>query len=165
MTKRRSASRAAADAKRSAVAAFKVHEALGAAANVIAARTELAALAVANPTAEAGRELNLMVTEKVAAFSKAGAEVVAGAQAMAGHGARYAADEATAAGKGLARLSACRSPAEMALVQGELMADFVSRSLSFGFGLNSLAVRTGSRALSPVHKAVTANERRLNKSR
>jgi hypothetical protein len=165
MRKRRSGSNPASAALRSAATALKTQEALGAAASVIAARTEMAALALANPTAEAGAELQLMVTEKVAAFSEAGAAMAAGAQAMVDRGARFAADEAAAAGRSVAQLSACSTPLEAMTVQSRLMVDFFDRSLAYGLGLNTLMARTGDRVLAPVHKAVTANDRRLKKAR
>ena len=158
----RSVPRATSVVMRTASTARKTQETLNAAANVIAARTAPDRM---TPTIENGVEFNLMVSEKVAAFSEAGAAVAAGAQAMAGQGARYAVDEAAAASRGMAQLSACTTPAELMMVQGRLMADFFSRSLAFGMGLNTLAVRTGDKALAPVHKTVTANDKRLKKGR
>jgi hypothetical protein len=145
---------------RTASTARKTQETLDAAANVIAARMSPAMM---TPTVANGIEFNLMVSEKVAAFSEAGAAVAAGAQAMAGQSARYAVDEAAAAGQGMVRLTACKTPAEMMMVQGKLMADFFSRGLAYGMGLNTLVARTGDKALSPVHKTVTDNHKRLNK--
>lgn len=146
---------------RSAATAMKAQEALGAAAGVIAARAEMTALAYANPSAEAGVELGLMVTEKVAAFSESAAAVAAGAADFAGRGARYAADEAAAGARGMAQLADCRTPAELLSLQGRLVADFWGRSLAYGLGLNVAAARAGERALAPVHRTVTANHRRL----
>jgi hypothetical protein len=157
----RSVSKSSATARRSANTAFKAHETMGAAAEVIAARTEMAALAMTNPSVETTAEMNLMVAEKVAAFSEAGAAMTVGATAMAGKGARYAADEVAAAGVGMAQLTACRSPLELMMVQSRLATDFFNRSMAYGIGMNALVARTGDKALAPVHKAVTANSRRL----
>jgi hypothetical protein len=142
---------------------MKAGEAVGAAAAVIAARAELAALHYAQPTVESGIEMGLMVTEKVDAFSQAGAAVAAGAADMAGRSARFAGQEAAEAGKAFAQLAACRTPAELFAAQTELWTGFLGRSYAFGMGLNTVAARTGEKALAPVHKAVTANERRLGR--
>ena len=158
----RSTQRATSVVMRTASTVRKTQETLDAAANVIAARTAPGRM---TPTLENGVEFNLMVSEKVAAFSEAGAAVAAGAQAMAGQSARYAADEAAAAGRGFAQLSACKTPAEMMMVQGRLMADFFTRGMAYSMGLNTLVARTGDKALAPVHKTVTANDRRLKKAR
>jgi hypothetical protein len=163
LAKRNSSRRLTAAARRSAATALKAHEALGAAAGVIAARAEMTALAVAQPSAEANAELGLMVTEKVAAFSEAAAAVAAGAADLAGRNARYAAEEAMAATRAMARIADCRTPAELMGLHGQLITDFWGRSLAHGLGLNAVAVRTGEKALAPVHKTVTANHRRLTK--
>ncbi|HTK35211.1 MAG TPA: phasin family protein [Caulobacteraceae bacterium] len=130
---------------------------MGAAASVIAART----MSMANPTAETAAEMNLMISEKVAAFSEAGAAMTAGASTMASQGARYAAGEAAAASRGMAQLATCRTPFEVMMVQGRLVADFFGRGFAYGMGLNALVARTGDKTLAPVHKTVTANDRRL----
>jgi hypothetical protein len=144
-------------ARRSANTAQMAQETMGAAASVIAART----MDMANPTADTAAEMNLMVSEKIAAFTEAGAAMTAGATTMANQGARYAADEATAANRGFSQLAACRTPLEMLMVQGRLVSDFFGRSVAYGMGLNALVARTGDKALAPVHKTVTANHKRL----
>ena len=149
--------RSAAVARRSAATATRAHETLAAAASVIAARSEMAATGHAGSDAE----MELMVSEKVAAFSEAGAAMAAGAADLAGRSAAYAAREAQAASSGMARMAAVRSPLELFSLQSRLITDFLGRTLAFGMGLNSLAARTGERALEPVHRTVTANDKRL----
>jgi hypothetical protein len=161
--KRGSAASHAQLALRSAVTARKAGEAMNSAAAVIAARTEMAALACATPSVETGLEMNLMVTEKVAAFSEAGAALAKGAGDMAGRTAAYASEEAAAAARNAAALAACRSPMEMFALQGRLMSEFVTRGMAYSLSLNTLATRTGEKALHPVHKAVSANHKRLKK--
>jgi hypothetical protein len=163
LKKRNSRNDPAAIALRSAASAMKAGETLGAAAAVIAARTEMATLAIANPNAENDAEMSLMVSEKLEAFTESGAALAKGAQTMASRGARYAAEEAAAAGRGIADLAACKSPAELMLTQSRLMTNFLTRSIAYGFGLNALAARTGERAMGPIHKTVTANHKRLKK--
>jgi hypothetical protein len=160
MPQRRSRDDPARVALRSAATAMKAHEAFGAAASVIAARSGMTGLTYAN-AADATEELGLMVTEKVAAFSEAGAAVSAGASEAASRHARFATDEAVAAGRSMTQLAACRSPMEVLQLQTRLATEFWSRSMAYGMGLNALACRTGERALHPVHKAVVANDKRL----
>lgn len=152
-------------ALRNAGSAIRTQQALGAAAAVITARTEMAALGCANPSAATRAEMGLMVTEKVDAFAKAGAVVADGAGQIARRSASYAVDETLAAAGAFSRLASCRSPAEAALLQTKLAADFLTRSFTFGLAMNALATRTGDNALRPIHRAVTANEKRLKKKR
>jgi len=126
-------------AQRSAATARKAGEAMESAGHVIAARTEMAALAYANPSVATGIEMNLMVSEKVVALSEAGATLYALA------------------------LTTCRSPIELFALQGRLMSEFVTRGMAFGLGLNTLATRTGEQVMDPIHKTVTANHKRLKK--
>ena len=153
--------RSAAVARRTATTATRAHETMTAAASVIAARSEMAALSYTNPSAETDAEMGLMVSEKVAAFSEAGAAMAVGAADLANRSAVYATREAAAASSGLAQLARARSPLEFLNVQSRLVADFFGRGLAYGLGLNAIAARTGDRALAPVHRAVTANDRRL----
>jgi hypothetical protein len=84
-------------AQRSAATAMKAHEAIGAAVAVIAARTEMAMLACAQPSAQASAEMALMLPEKMDAFAQSGEAMAAGAAEMAGQGALYASNEVAAA--------------------------------------------------------------------
>jgi len=148
-------------AARSAANTLKAQQAMGAAAAVIAARTEMALLACAQPSAEASREMNLMVTEKAEAFTKSSAVVASGAAEMAGRGACYATEEMAAGARAVMELAACRTPVELMEVQAALLTDYLSRSCAFGLGVNELAARTGERALTPVYRALSTNSRRL----
>ncbi|HTI67432.1 MAG TPA: phasin family protein [Caulobacteraceae bacterium] len=150
-------------AQRSAATARKAGEAMESAGHVIAARTEMAALAYANPSVATGIEMNLMVSEKVVALSEAGATLAQGAGDMAGHGVQYATEEVSAAGRYALALTTCRSPIELFALQGRLMSEFVTRGMAFGLGLNTLATRTGEQVMDPIHKTVTANHKRLKK--
>jgi hypothetical protein len=156
--------RSSSSALRGAATAFKAGEAVSAAAAVIAARTELAALHATRPTVESAAEMGLMVTEKMQAFGQSGVAVASGAADLAGRGARYVAQEAQEAGKALTQFSACRTPAEFFAVQARLMTGLLGRAYAHGVSVHSVATRTGEKALAPVHKAVTANKRRLDRS-
>jgi hypothetical protein len=163
LTKPRKNRGSSTSALRGAATAFKAGEAVSAAAAVIAARTELAALHAARPTVESTLEMGLMVTEKMEAFGQSGAAVASGAADIAGRGARYVAKEAHEAGKALTQLAACRTPAEFFAVQARMMTGLLGRAYAHGVSVHSVASRTGEKALAPVHKAVTANKRRLDR--
>lgn len=120
-------------------------------------------LACAQPSAETSAEMALMMTEKMEAFSQSGEAVAAGAAELAGQGALYASKEVAAAGEGLMRLAACRTPFELFNVQSQLVAGWLNRTYSFGLGINASAAKTGEQALAPVHRSVTSNDRRLRK--
>jgi hypothetical protein len=149
----------AALAKRSAATAVKAGEAMSHAAEVIAARSNL----WASPGLASSTEMNLMVSEKVAAFSEAGAALSKGATDMAGHSAAYIQAEAAAAQRGAAQLAACRTPMELFALQGRLFTDFMTRSMALGLHLNTAATKAGEDALHPIHKTVAANQKRLKK--
>jgi hypothetical protein len=159
MTKKRS--NPARDALRSAGTAIRAGQTMNAAASVIAARTEMASLDPANPSAATQAEMGRMVSEKVDAFSKAGVAAAEGASEFARQASEFAVGEAAKAGHSLEQLARCTTPAEAALLQTRHATDFFTRSLAFGMALNALVIRTGENALRPVHRAVTRNHKRL----
>jgi len=150
-------------ALRAAATTLKAQEALAASASVIAARAEMAALALAAPSAEANAEMGLMVTEKLTAFSEAGAATAAGAADLAAQSLRYATEEASAAADAMAKLSRCRTPLDLFDLQTRMAAGFFGRSLAFGLSAGASAARTGGKALAPIHRTVTANHKRLKR--
>jgi hypothetical protein len=159
MTKKRS--NPARDALRSAGTAIRTQQALGAAAGVIAARAEMAAMDAATPSAATRAEMSRMVSEKVEVFSKAGAAAAEGANEIARRAATYAEGETAAARTSLEQLSRCSTPAQAALLQTRLATEFMTRGFAFSLDMNALMVRTGENALRPVHRAVTRNHKRL----
>ena len=157
----RKTSNPARDALRSAGTAIRAQQAFGAAAGVIAARSEMAALGGANPSAATRAEMGRMVSEKVDAFAKSGAATAEGAQEATRRSVAYATDGTAAASAALQKMASAKTGLEAALVQQRYLTDFVTRSFSFGFSMNALMVRTGENALRPVHRAVTKNHKRL----
>lgn len=142
---------------------MKAHEAIGAAVAVIAARTEMAMLACAQPSAQANAEMALMLPEKMDAFAQSGEAMAAGAAEMAGQGALYASNEVAAATEGMMRLAACRTPFDLFNVQSQLVTGWINRTYNFSLGVNASAAKTGEQALAPVHLSVTSNDKRLRK--
>lgn len=129
---------------------MRMAETMGAANDVVAARTALIGSAIRSPLAGDHRELGRMVPEKVDAFSRVGS---------AGIAAWWAA-HAVWAGEmrhfgALAMRGRAPTPVEL-VVLGDRMARV---------GLESLeaAARLGSATVTPVHRKATANARRLNR--
>jgi len=128
-------------------------EVVGASLFVIGERSALMATALCMPWAADRDELELMVPEKVTAFTRAGAILVDGwweAQKTTG---RYVMESAFAASPyGCRRTSGdIMSPAERAARWAAMSVDD--------------AVATLQRALVPVHGSATANARRLRSAR
>lgn len=158
---RRSPADPLATALRAAATLMKGHDAAHAACGVIGVRTGMAAEALFAPTAANNAEMSLMVTEKTAAFARAGAAMAKGAARASRDASRFVTDEAAHAGKALSRLAACRNPGELLAMQGRLAWDMWARGLAHGISAGATATRTGQAALHPVHRTVTANARRL----
>jgi hypothetical protein len=144
--------------------ALRTHETASAAASVIAARMEMGRAALAAPNIEAIGEATAMVTEKVLAFSEAGAAMAGRSGEMAARQMRYAMDETERAGAAVARLAKCKTPMDLAMAQSELAFDFLTRGFAHGMSLGAMALRTGEAGLKPIHRTVTANARRLKTS-
>lgn len=161
MPRKRSTSDTAMKAARHAV---RAHETAMASAEVIAARVEMGRAAMTNPSFEAAGEATTMVAEKMLAFSEAGAAMAGKSGEMAASQMRYAMDETARSGAAIARLAACKTPMDLALAQGQLAMNFLSRSLAHGLSMSAMAVRTGEVGLKPIHRTVTANAKRLKTS-
>jgi len=144
---------------------MKTMQMSAAAAQVIAIRTTRMAVAGLNPTASDQRENSRMVSEKVDAFSRAGQALASGAvplvAGMAGQAWRASWDLLNAS----AQLAASRSLPQTMQRQRRL-ADTLMRSLpSVHHGAASTAAaRLAHKALAPVHRKATANQKRLTKT-
>ena len=143
----------------------KAIEMSAAAAQVIAIRTTRMAAHGLNPNAAERREMKLMGAEKVDAFSRAGQALASGAlplmAGMAGQAWRASWDVLNAS----AQLAASRSLPQTMQRQRRL-ADSLMRSMpSVHHGAASTATaRLAHKALAPVHRKATANQKRLSKS-
>ena len=135
-----------------------------AAAQVIAIRTTRMAAHGLNPNAAERREMRLMGSEKVDAFSRAGQALATGAMplvaGMAGQAWRTGLDLLTAS----TQLAASRTLPQT-LARQRKLADTLMRSapaLHHGAASKATA-QLAHRALAPVHRKATANARRLTK--
>jgi hypothetical protein len=141
--------------------ALRSQEVATATASVIAARMEMGRAALSAPNVEAMGEATAMVTEKMLAFSEAGAAVSGRSGEMAARQMRYAMDETERAGAAVARLAGCKTPMDLAMAQSQFALDFFTRSFAHGMSMGAMALRTGEAGLRPIHRTVTANARRL----
>ena len=144
--------------------AARAHETATAAASVIAARMEMGRIAFGNPSIAANGEAAAMMTEKLAAFSEAGAAMAGSSGELAARQMRYAMDETTRGGAAMAKIAACKTPMDLALVQTQLAMDFFNRGVTHTVSLGALAMRVGDAGLRPIHRTVTANAKRLKTS-
>ncbi|MEO6379593.1 MAG: phasin family protein [Caulobacteraceae bacterium] len=159
-----SQTRSTSPAAKAARHAVRAHETAVATAEVIAARVEMGRVAMTNPSFESASEASTMVAEKMLAFSEAGAAVAGKSGEMAASQMRYAMDETARSGAAMAQLAACKTPADLALAQGQLAMSFFSRGMAHGLSLGALAVRASEVGLKPIHRTVTANAKRLKTS-
>ena len=139
---------------------MKTMQMQAAAAQVIAIRTSRMALAGLNPGAADRRENSRMVTEKVDAFSQAGEALATGAlplmAGMASQAMRSSWDLFNAA----TRLAASRTLPQTMQHQRQL-ADTLMRSAPGAQQSSNAAARLAHKALAPVHRKATANQKRL----
>lgn len=155
---------------RTAAAAVKAMRDLAAmnvaAATTIAVRTPMIAAAVQDPRRLADPELSLMVTEKVEAAAAAAAAVASkSALAPAVHATRWLGDHAALLARGTAGMATARS-ADGVWAQWLRMAEGAALiNASYGAAMLGAAVDLGAAALKPVHRAATANARRLGRGR
>jgi hypothetical protein len=136
-----------------------------AAAATIALRTTGAiADAVRDPRLLTDPELALMVTEKVEAAAAAAAAVAPKLALPALHAARWLGDQATLAARGMGQLVAAPTSA-LAFWQGWLrLAEGAALvNAAYGAAMVATMMEMGRVALAPVHRAATANARRLGK--
>jgi hypothetical protein len=127
---------------------LKLGETFAASRNVIDRRVEIMTEAAADPAAGDYRELGRMVPEKVEAFSKAGAVLGRSWWGMQSDAACHFQHMATMMMRG-----GLPTPSDL---------EAISRR---GARTTARAAAVAGAALAPVHKAATANARRLNKAK
>jgi hypothetical protein len=127
---------------------LKLGETLVASRDVIDTRVEIMKAAAANPLTGDYRELSLMVPEKVEAFSKAGAVLGKSWWGMQRDAASH-----------------FQHMASMMMRGGLPTAVDLQTISRRGARTTARAVAAAGAALAPVHKAATANARRLNKAK
>lgn len=129
---------------------LRVAETMGAANEVVKARSALIGSAVRSPMESDHRELARMVPEKVEAFSDAGAATVK---------AWWAAQSAWTTE--MQHLGAMAARGRLPTM-GEL-AELGGRMTSFGLASVEGAARLGASSIAPVHRTATSNASRLKR--
>jgi hypothetical protein len=128
--------------------------------DVVAKRTALGLTAMANP-AEAAAESRRIVPEKMAAFGASATTLMRCSGEIAEKAMRFAASEivnATAAASDLAR---CRNLAAAIAVQGRFGTAWLFRAFSHSIAVGAIATRSYGDVMSPVHRVVVRNSKRL----
>jgi hypothetical protein len=74
-----------------------------------------------------------------------------------------AASETAIAVQAAAAIAACRTPAGVIAVQTSFATAWFARAMSHVVALGSLTLQSQDAAMAPLHRAATANARRLNR--
>lgn len=140
-------------------------ETMTAAGTVIGHRMVLGAQAATDPMNVAHHaEFSLMTSEKVAAFSDAGAAMLDEMQDLNRELIDFAARQAANATQALVDLATAETPAAIFEVQQRFMMDFWTRGSAHALKLATLGSGLSAQVLRPVHSAATANAKRLTRA-
>lgn len=142
-------------------AARSGQELLDASGRVIARRLEILGDALRDPSKADLTEMTLMGSEKLEAATASAFAGARGAAAVAEIGAKVLARETSEARKAMDSMASARSPIEAAAAQGAWAASAWSRALSDSWTLGAAMLKAQTEALAPLHKAATANAKRL----
>lgn len=146
----------------SAAKATLLHgELASAAGRVIAKRATLGAAALLDPSNADHAEFLRVVPEKAAAFSASGMALYRWATELASQMAWTTSAEAVSATRASTELALCRSPAAVIAVQTRFAVRWFERALSQSLAVSALVMRSQGAILAPLHRAATANARRL----
>jgi hypothetical protein len=146
-----------------ATGARKAGELAAASGEVIARRAAMGASAMGDPSAAAAEEAMTMVSEKGFAMARSGLAAARAVGDLSNRAATIALDETRILTGAVAAAARCRTPMELAMVQGDYAYRAFGRMLSQGLGWAGLAAAAGGAAMAPFHTAATANARRLRK--
>jgi hypothetical protein len=143
--------------------ARKTSELAFAASQVIAKRMALGAAAMADPFNADHAEFAKIIPEKTEAFSQVGMIWLCWSSVFTDQMASFATREMATVAQAAAAMASCRTPAGVIAAQSSFAAAWFARAISQSIALGALAMRSQSAALAPVHRAATANARRLNR--
>lgn len=128
---------------------------------VVSRRMALGAAAMVDPMNADHAEFARMVPEKAQAFAAAGAAMLQRSSDVAMQLTTFATNEMTIAVKATLAMAACRTPVALMAAQSRFVMGSVGRAVSQAVSLGAFAVRSQAAAIAPVHKAATANAKRL----
>ena len=155
--------RAVRNAGTAANAAISSGEMLNAAGEVVAARLNIMAAGMADPSKIDLKEMALMGSEKVEAMTESAAAV---AQTFGEIGGRLGAGAVTEMGlasRAAAEVAGAKSPAAAAQAQYAYALGWWNRAVSQTLTFNTEMLKVQTEAMRPIHKAATANAQRLKK--
>jgi hypothetical protein len=130
--------------------------------NVIAKRMTLGATAMIDPLNADHIEFAKIMPEKTKAFSEAGMIWLQWSGEVAEQMAGFAAAEMATVAQAAIAMTNCRTPAGMLATQSSFATAWLARALSQSMALGALAMRSQDAAMAPIHRAVTANAKRLS---
>lgn len=140
-------------------------ETMTAAGTVIGHRIALGAQAAADPMNTAHHaEFSLMTSEKVAAFSDAGAVMMGEMQDLNREVMKFVTQQTVGTAQAVFELGSAQSPTAMFEVQQRFFMDSWARGSAHAFKLAALGSGVSAQVLAPVHSAATANAKRLTKN-
>jgi hypothetical protein len=143
--------------------ARKTGDLFKAASHVIAKRMTLGAVAISDPHSADHVEFAKIIPEKTRAFSEAGMIWLRSSSEVAANMAILAASETAVVARAAVAMASCRTPADVFARQSSFATAWFARALSQSIALGSLAMRSQGAAMAPVHRAATANARRLSR--
>ncbi|MBO9501843.1 phasin [Brevundimonas sp. A19_0] len=136
---------------------------LTASSDVIAARMEIMARAMADPLRADIGELSLMGTEKLEALSASAASLTGNMGTLAARASKSALAEVDHARRAAVAVSSAPTPAAAATAQFNYALGWWGRAASQMMAFNSGLLKTQAEALKPLHDKATANARRLKR--
>lgn len=159
----KNARRAVRNAKSAADTSADGQEMMRAASDVVAARMEIMADGMANPGRADLKEMSLMSTEKVEAFSASASAVAQTLGDVGDRLTRNSLSEFTLASKAATDFAAARTPMAAASVQLNYAMGWWGRQAGQMLTLNTELIKAQADALKPIHKAAVDNAKRLKK--
>lgn len=159
----RTGRRVAANTRSAGQTALDGGELMRASGDVIAARMEIMAAGLADPSKIDLTEISLMSSEKVAALS---ASAIAAGRTLNRMGqtlTQTALDEAAIASRAATAMAGAKSPGAFATAQFNYAMGWWGRAAGQALSLNTQMLKVQADALAPIHKAAVANARRLKK--
>ncbi len=151
------------NANTAANTAISSGEMLNAAGDVVAARLNIMAAGMVDPSKVDLKEMALMSSEKVEALTESAAAV---AQTFGQIGGRLGSGVVTEMGlasRAAATMASARDPASLAQAQYTYALGWWGRAVSQAMTLNTELLKVQTEAMRPIHKAAVANARRLKK--
>ena len=151
------------NANTAANAAISGGEMMNAAGEVVAARLNIMAAGMVDPSKVDLKEMALMGSEKVEALSASAAAVAQTFGQIGGRLGSGAVTEMGLASRAAAEMAAAKSPVAAAQAQYGYALGWWGRALSQALTFNTEMLKVQTEAMRPIHKAAVANAKRLKR--